>query len=63
MTIDYFKHQLKQYLEEQEISSKESDSLRYLALKVAIEGYSFSDEMLQDFSKFIPDEKEVEKYK
>jgi hypothetical protein len=63
MTPIYFRTQIKQYLNEQEISYKKGESTRYLCLKAAIEGYSFSDEMIQDFSEYIPDEKEVEKYK
>ncbi len=58
-----FRYLLEQYLDEQEISYKESDSLKYLCLKAAIEGYSFSDEMIKDFSNVIPDEEEIKKYK
>jgi hypothetical protein len=56
----YLRYQITQYLTEQgpgEIPTK------LLCLVVGVIGYSFSDEMINDQSQFIPTDEEIKKYK
>ena len=53
MTIDYFRYEIVQYLTEQGIDYDLGEPLESLCRKAATCGYSFSDEMIEEFGEFI----------
>ena len=58
----YFKHEITEYLNEQEIHWSNEDLLKMLCLKAAKEGYSFSDEMIMEMDDYIPSGDEIKNY-
>jgi len=63
MTFQYFRWELFDYLNEQDIPFSVTFSTELLCLLAAINDYSFSDEMISSFPNFIPTEEEIKKYK
>jgi hypothetical protein len=53
MTEAFFKDQLREFLNEQEVSWEESDDAFILVQKAKTKDYSFSDEMIEDFGDMI----------
>lgn len=66
MKEEHLRSDIREYLDEQNLVSfiESLDfSTRLLCLIAGINGYSFSDDMINDLPQFIPNEDEIEKYK
>ena len=63
MTEKYLRLEIKTYLVEQMVSFDTHYSTALLCLLAAINDYSFSDDMINDLTQFIPSDEEIKKYR
>jgi hypothetical protein len=66
MKEEYLRSDIREYLDEQNLVSfiESLDfSTKLLCLIAGINGYSFSDYIINGLSQFIPSEEEIEKYR
>lgn len=63
MTEQHLRNKIIQYLQEQEIYTEFFWNTALLCLIAGINGYSFSNDMINDLPQFIPSNEEINKYK
>lgn len=63
MTEQHLRGEIVEYLNENGTAFSPFMSTALLCLLAGIVGYSFSDDMINDLSQFIPTEEEIKKYK